>query len=250
VITAILNGYNRPQNIPKQIEALRNQTIPPTEILLWYNQGSEPPFKVDSSIKAAYCNHNFKYHGRFAFALLAKTKYVALFDDDTIPGKKWFENCLNTSKTYPGILGSTGIVLLDAKYHPNKVIGWNSHKSNHTIEVDLVGHAWFMERKHLTYLWYEDPISWENGEDIQLSYLAQKYGGVRTFVPPHPVNQEDLWGSIQGRELGTDSFASYKLRGIEFTHERDEIVRKSVENGWGLVKDRLGRRKMFDPAKV
>ena len=36
-ITAILNGYRRPNNIPLQINALRNQTVPPDEIWLWRN---------------------------------------------------------------------------------------------------------------------------------------------------------------------------------------------------------------------
>ena len=88
MITAILTGYNRPKNIPLQVKALKGQTVPPKEIMLWYNKGEVPPFQVDDSIKAVYSNSNFKFHGRFAFALLAKTKYVAIFDDDTIPGKK------------------------------------------------------------------------------------------------------------------------------------------------------------------
>jgi len=236
MITAILNGYNRPQNIPKQIEALRNQTIPPTEILLWYNQGIKGQQQVDSSIKTAYCNHNFRFHGRFAFALLAKTKYIALFDDDTIPGKKWFENCLNTMKTHPGILGSAGVYLTTNKYFPHERIGWNGKLNDQPIEVDLVGHAWFLERKHLTYLWYEDPISWENGEDMQLSYFAQKYGNVKTFVPPHPPGQKDLWGSILGMELGSDRLATYRT---DKNHGplRDRIVSEQINRGWKLARD-------------
>lgn len=37
MITAILNGYKRGENLNEQLEALKNQTLPPDEILLWYN---------------------------------------------------------------------------------------------------------------------------------------------------------------------------------------------------------------------
>lgn len=235
-ITAILNGYNRPQNIPKQIEALKTQTIPPTEIMLWYNQGVVPPYQSDSSIKAAYCNHNFKFHGRFAYALLAQTEYIALFDDDTIPGKKWFENCLNTMKTHPGILGSAGVYLTTNKYFPHDRIGWNGLLNIVPRLVDLVGHAWFMKRDYLKYLWYEAPVSWENGEDIQLSYLAQKHGGIKTYVPPHPENEKELWGSILGNELGRDQYATFKK---DRTHGpiRDRIVEEQIKRGWQLARN-------------
>ena len=37
MITVILNGYKRGDNLNEQLEALKNQTVKPDEILLWYN---------------------------------------------------------------------------------------------------------------------------------------------------------------------------------------------------------------------
>jgi hypothetical protein len=37
MITVILNGYKRPENLNEQLEALKNQTVKPDEILFWYN---------------------------------------------------------------------------------------------------------------------------------------------------------------------------------------------------------------------
>ena len=34
----------------------------------------------------------------FAAALLADTEYIAIYDDDTIPGKQWHSNCLKTNE--------------------------------------------------------------------------------------------------------------------------------------------------------
>lgn len=115
MITAIMTGYDRPQYLQEQLKAIREQSVPPEDIMLWYNQGTTPQ-APPSGIKTILCNHNFKYHGRFALALLAKTEYVAIFDDDTIPGPKWFEQCLSTMKTHEGILGTAGIRLVQACY--------------------------------------------------------------------------------------------------------------------------------------
>lgn len=241
MITVILNCYKRPEYLKEQIQAIENQTVKPKEIWIWYN-APEDREQIDlkkefSNYKLIQSNHNYKFHGRFAYGLLAQTKYVAFFDDDTIPGNKWFENCLNTiEQGYNGILGSSGVVLKGDNYSNNYKVGWG-HGINNEIpyEVDLVGHAWFMKKNYLRYLWYEDPISWDNGEDMQLSYQAQKYGNIKTYVPPHPVSNHSLWGSIKGIKYGSDNNANYKKH--NHTPLRNHIVKEQINRGWKLVKD-------------
>ena len=117
-ITVILNVYKRPHTLLEQINAIKKQTIPPTQIMIWVNGKVELP-KLDDDIIVTKCSHNLKFHARFAYGLLAKTKYVAFFDDDTIPGNKWFENCLNSMKKENAIYGSTGVLLTGNAYIPN-----------------------------------------------------------------------------------------------------------------------------------
>ena len=52
-VTAIVNGYRRPNNLPIQVEALRNQTNPPDEIWLWMNYHED----FDKEIHKKYLNH-------------------------------------------------------------------------------------------------------------------------------------------------------------------------------------------------
>ena len=59
------------------------------------------------------------------------------------------------------------------------------------MPVDLVGHAWFLKKPMLRFMWAEEPVSWENGEDIHLSYMALKHGGLGTYVPAHPEGEPD-----------------------------------------------------------
>ena len=151
-ITVILNGFKRGKNIKRQIRALKEQTIPPKEIMLWYNSpGKWWKFNlgaIKNVDKAAISTHNFGVWSRFTFALNANTKYICMLDDDIIPGKKWFENCLKTMTKQRGLLGGHGLCFTSSEqYFDNKTNRYNYTRhgwpaqNEETKQVDIVGHA-------------------------------------------------------------------------------------------------------------
>jgi hypothetical protein len=234
-ITVILNCYRRPEYLLQQIESIKKQTVPPKQIWLWINQHEDNEnfdfscVDVDRIIRNDF---NWKFYGRFAAALLADTKYIALFDDDTIPGNRWLENCLNTMSIKEGILGGAGVILNNNRYYGHDRHGWSS-SNQETIEVDLVGHAWFFKTDWLKYLWMEKPFTWENGEDIQFSYCSQKYGNIKTYCPPHPKNKPEMFSSLKGYELGVDEKATSRVRNHNvFYAQRDACVKNAILKGW------------------
>ena len=238
-ITVILNCYRRPEYLESQIRAIREQTIQPKEIWLWVNH-HEDNENIDFrgfGVDKVFCNdYNWKFYGRFAGALLSRTKYIAMFDDDTIPGNRWLENCLQTMKTHEGILGGAGVILKDDKYFGHDRYGWSS-QNEEIVEVDLVGHAWFFKTEWLQYLWKERPFTWENGEDIQFSYLSQKYGNIKTYCPPHPIANPEVHSSLKGYELGVDSKATSAARNHEvFYKQRNACVKNAIDNGWKTIR--------------
>ena len=89
-VTVILNGYRRPKNLSLQLDAIRKQTVTPEQIWLlvnYHEDFNEESIDFKSLGIDRVCNndHNWKYFGRFALAMLADTDFVALFDDDTVP---------------------------------------------------------------------------------------------------------------------------------------------------------------------
>ena len=240
-ITVILNAYRRPYNLAMQIEAIRAQTHPPKNLWLWVNAHEDnagydfESLGVDRIFKNDY---NWKFYGRFAAALLADTEYVALYDDDTVPGKKWHHNCLETMKTHEGILGTAGVILKGDKYVQHDRCGWPTQNSE-IEEVDLVGHGWFFKREWLRYLWQEKPTTWDNGEDIQFAFMSKIHGGIPTYCPPHPPEDRELHGSILGNELGIDIKATSTNQAVshqQFFNERDACVRAGLAKGWKTVR--------------
>lgn len=255
MITVILTGYKRPHTLKSQLEAIRAQTVQPKEIMFCHNEGGvkfdENLLKDITVIKA---NVNYGVWARFAYALNASTEYICIFDDDTIPGCKWFENCLDTIKKYNGLLGTSGIRFGSTKsYYPHVKYGWNGSGGPNEVtqQVDIVGHSWFFKREWLSYFWSEMPTI-ENhrvsGEDVHFSYMLQKKG-LGVYVPPHPKDNSDLWGSQydEGVKLGTDynaiSMNQYGVSEIESTFV------KYVRNGFSLYnfrKEVLDKKIMFN----
>lgn len=242
-ITVILNLYKRPEYLREQIMALKCQTIPPKEIWVWVNHDQKSEYITNSMLTQigvdviVRASRNFKYHSRFALGLLAQTEFVAFFDDDTIPGSNWFSNCLDTMDTVgDGILGGAGCILNDRHYVNHERVGWPSNNEG-IVEVDLVGHAWFLRTSSLRHMWSYEPLSYDNGEDIHLSFAA-KMNGVKTFCPPHPINVPSLSSSIKAVQYGNDSNASSNgsLMSIpKFYRQRDLCLEKALKLGWQTV---------------
>lgn len=253
-ITVILNLWKRPQNLQKQIDAFKNQTVKPKEIWVWQNytenskiiprglnlmntgqisySSSISPFYIDGVDKYISSNTNWGVFGRFTMAQLAQTEFVCVNDDDTIPGPRWLETCLESYSTNPGLQGGIGVVLTSDDYKNHFRIGWAEPRPT-TEEVDLVGHSWFFPKSYLKYMWMEEPATWRM-EDAHFSYCLQKYAGIKTYVPPQI--EKDRSSSILGYELGVDNVAmSNPQNHGQFYNERDLAIKHYLNNGWKKV---------------
>lgn len=240
-ITVVLTAYKRQNYLPEQIEAIKRQTVKPVEIWVWSNLSDDDLIDVSDLADRVICsNSNFSFWGRFAVAAMARTQFVAFFDDDVLPQPRWFENCLDTiERGQDGILGGSGVILpISGGYSSKLKAGWNGVHSEQTTEVDLVGHAWFMRKDYLKYMWFEEPLNWENGEDIHLSFMALKHGNIKTLVPPHPEHNLDLWSCRPdfGKVVGRTNVATSKM--ADHKTIRNFLVDKYRANGWNIISRR------------
>ena len=242
-VSVVLSGFRR------LISAVRTQTVTPAEVLFWGNDPEAPMMRNVEAFKmrSVQANVNFGVWARFAFALNARSEYVAVFDDDTIPGPRWLESCLENMGKREALLGTIGILYApgaDSYYSLQNKLGWySSGNVSHAIEVDLVGHAWFFKRSWLSTFWRElpDPEVTLCGEDMHFSFMLQKYLGIPTVVPPHPANDRDVWGSVKG-EYGMDEHSLWvrdpKTQTGSFRADMDAFFKQQRARGWRLVYDR------------
>ena len=124
-VTVVLNVFQRVENLGKQLASFAASTLKPTEI--WVCMFASPKTQAFTQVieifkmkypaihvHAIVSSYNFKYFGRFQLAMQASTKYVALFDDDQIPGPTTLELLVNVAEKLkqPAILGLTGRVFV------------------------------------------------------------------------------------------------------------------------------------------
>jgi glycosyltransferase involved in cell wall biosynthesis len=237
-VSVVLNVYKRAEHFQMQIESLLNQSIAPFEILVWENGNERVPEEYRDKVTIARAETNFGVWARFSYALNAKGDYVLMLDDDTVPGKRWIENCLNTMLLSPGLLGTRGLQFATK----NSYAGYSEfgvYVPNKTIQrVDIVGHAWFFRREWLGAFWGEYANRFPedlSGEDIHFSYALQKVLGLNTFVPPHPEDEQELWGSDPSiaLKLGADRAAISSASGSLGRFER--ALRHYVSLGFELA---------------
>ena len=217
-ISVILTAWNRPQYLEEQVAAVLSQSIPPKEIVLWYNQPTKKlglfqkkqklDFANASKVRKIICDYNFGIMPRFTLAACLEADYVCIFDDDTLPGKQWFENCLRYVDRDKVILGTIGLRYLSLDNQNVQTekprMGWEGR--NETLEyVDLIGHSWFFRREWAKYFWEEEPVVRTFGEDIHFCAMLQRHG-IRSACPPHPESNREIWGSLKP-ERGIDKVA-------------------------------------------
>lgn len=214
-VTVILSLYKRPYTFEQQYDAICRQTHN-CDILIWANKADNAiPDNILHKHETIYSNINFGVWGRFAIALNAKTKYICIIDDDTIPGSQWIENCINTIQNHNGVMTTRGVIAEYGKDHrypapeSYKAFGW-CNPNETVIEVDMGCHCWFFDKSLLHTFWQYAPTHFPMnfGEDMHLSFVAQKIG-MKTYIPPHPKNNTEMWGSSAdtGHSFGSDANA-------------------------------------------
>lgn len=218
-ISVVVNLYKRPECLEKQLQALENQTLKPTKIMLFHDAvASGEPITLPSMLKDKFdiievATKNTGVWGRFKFAKQAKTNYVCVFDDDTIPGNRWLESCHYQMQHQEGLYGANGVIMINPEEYPLNFIsfGWKNPNKK-LLAVDFVGHSWFFKTKWLDSL-FQAPKSIQElkicGEDMSFSYQLQKVLNLPTYVPPHPSRKYDLYGSLPGyaRKFGSTKVA-------------------------------------------
>ncbi len=247
-IDVVLTTYKRPEILLHQLNAIKAQSVKPDKVYL-YQDGIDSFYKIsiDGELLKEFDDYyiaekNGGVWKRFEYACnISTSAYVCIFDDDTIPGCRWLENCLESMKKEKAVYGTNGVLIKDYNNYPSVHsmlnVGWKNPNEDST-EVDFVGHSWFIDR-----MWLEDMLDTGLkerykyvGEDMYLSYICRKKG-IRTIVPPHPYSSPDLWGCIPryGNQYGINNLA---ISADSKNHSlMNRVIRELHDDGWNFIID-------------
>jgi hypothetical protein len=81
------------------------------------------------------------------------------------------------------------------------------------------------------------------GEDMHFSYMLQKYAGIKTYVPPHPRSDMEMWGSLKGGTYGGDANSLWEsnqrsVEGVPFKQLMNQYFNEQRQKGWKLVNEK------------
>ncbi len=81
------------------------------------------------------------------------------------------------------------------------------------------------------------------GEDMHFSYMLQKYAGIKTYVPPHPRSDMEMWGSLKGGTYGGDANSLWEsnqksIDGTPFKQLMNQYFNEQRQKGWKLVNEK------------
>jgi hypothetical protein len=175
--------------------ALRQENVEPPEI--WVNAFNSPKEEIFRQIVNKVSEErpegtkpivftsspfNFKFHGRFLLAYMAKTKYVLIIDDDVFIETKTLSQLHGYMKLRRGVWGSSGHLRAPTF---KEYRGWPLKKfdleTTEYAEVDYLCGMWFLEQSWLEYFFKERMPSWETAEDMHLSHTIRKFLNLNSY---------------------------------------------------------------------
>lgn len=227
-ITAVLFTYMRPHLLQDQIEALKKQTYPPEKIIIGHLETEEytPQFNFEN-LRYVTFHEDPGVRAKWLTALCAKTDYVAVIDDDIIPGKRWFEHCIELSMEKRAVYGALGFYITDDYYE--KLVPYRDYNEK-PEEVDFLGQSWFLPREFAHYPYRElMPYDVHSEDDIWFGYQLWKRD-IPQIVPRHPRSNPELWGAKEMRSRGK---VALNKRRDDHKKNRKKLIKFCKEHGWG-----------------
>lgn len=239
-IGVILTVHKRPALLPEQLQAIRRQSVPAHEVVIWDNASGRDytDIVLEPHESLTYNTKNWGVWPRFLLGAALDVDYVCVFDDDTIPGHEWFRNCLDTIQSLPpySLVGTAGVLFPDGTRASRDAVGWKNPYAK-AVHADIIGHSWFCERRLLDLFVVDHACGPTCGEDYFISARAREHGGV-VCCPPHPPDKQEMWGSLRGFECGDDAVALYNQPGEE---ENKTTVHNDLrKRGWKVVTEIYG----------
>ena len=234
MILAIITSCRRKDNLNRIIKALKNQTVKPDFIWVFYN-GKETLAEEMECDNVVCSNNPDLALCRFSIGLSVDCEYVYYLDDDVFPEPRYIENCLKFSERKRCIIGSSGLVLSNLdEAHGQKYHGLRFWHDNPTYsdlkqenQVDFPLHSYFLRREDLI-PFFQFPLNneiTERGSEIRLASRAW----IRNKVNCYVISQE--MGGYGETSLDQPMSKALFVEPL-FNELRNKIIQKEFELGW------------------
>lgn len=244
-LTVILSTFERPQMLRRQVQYLAAQTMGAEVLAVVANAGTVPHdhqmLSPTSGLVSIVHNMNLGPWARFIDARKFPTKYLAILDDDVLPGPKWIEACIErleeAEKSGEGTycISPTGEIFQSDSSQDSYRVGPLSPRPEE-MEVDVGKQGWVF-RRDLLDLFDAFPRNPDQrvGWDLHFAAACQSKG-ILTIVLPYEIGNKAAWGAIEPpsteRSLSQQIDEQGAQGGKNYAYVRDEAYRFYRAQGW------------------
>lgn len=228
-VTVILYSSGATSNLlGQQLQALRRQTLQPEAIIVHadgqhgHDQTSLMRLSVFPTPRAV------GRHFRLGLARTVATSYVAILEEDAMPGARWLERAMEAIIAAdredldfgPAVIACSGVLQGSPDPSDGHVIGPELPRGEQPLEVDYGRHGWLFATEFARVAEGLPRVGNSTDSLGLLLAVAARGAGIPTVVMDYGVAQEH-WGSTMAKQAGVDpqdageSFAAYLELGWE-----------------------------------
>lgn len=246
----IVTLWKRKAYLEEQYLAFKRQSIKPSEIIYIINENHISPdlvrYLTSDDVCIIQSDLNSLYT-RFAMTYNAAGDYVAIVDDDIIPGEYWFANAMRCSAAYNAYVVGNGRIYCERGIKNFfRMVGphFDGKSQNHIscsradIFCDWGCNSYFIKRAWaghlLSQMRYSDAM--KTFDDIQSAFALNMSGNIPCVCPMQPREDSRYHASLN-EEYGNDSHAVW-LTGNSHFPEREKFVIESIKDGYNPVYQR------------
>lgn len=208
-VDVVLTRFRR-NTLKWQFRGIESQTLRPASVTVFQNTNYLKPMPrryARRGHQSVLNSANTFHFGRFAFALNLQSDYIAVLDDDIIPGKSCLASFVSQAQEFDAIIGANGRIAdrnpQRAKLHQPPDVGIRAEP----VVVDFVGHMWVFRREVLFEMFGVRPFTMLTGEDMHLCFSAKLRNATRAIVGAQ-VTRDELSDTAMNR-LAVDQHASH-----------------------------------------
>lgn len=212
-VTVILYSSGSSSNLlGQQLQALRRQTVQPSAILVHADgpHGHDQTSLLRLSVFATPIPVG--RHFRLGLARTVGTAYVAILEEDAMPGARWLERAMEAITAAdrdeldfgPAVIACSGVLQGSADPSDGHVIGPELPRGDQPLEVDYGRHGWLFATEFARVA--EGLVRVGNSTDSLglLLAVAARSAEIPTVVMDYGAAQEH-WGSTMPKHAGIDS---------------------------------------------
>lgn len=228
VTVFLYSSGEAPVLLATQIKALQRQTVQPKALYIHVDGPTGHDEKTLAKLMPCRTPSRVGRHLRLALAREAETSYVAILEEDAMPGPRWLERAMEAMASAdtdelafgPAVIACSGVLQVSEDPGQAHVVGPELPRGEQSLEIDYGRQGWLFATELARVAEGLPRVGFSSDSLGILLAAAAQQAGISTVVMDYGTDHGN-WGSTSPHQYGVDpadtaeAFAAYLAMGWE-----------------------------------